>query len=131
VLVSKDGINWTKSKTEIGSEAFLVEAGSYGHGLFVLVGGNGAIITSPDGLHWTKRDSGVPEQSITSIAFGDGTFVAIGVYGTIVSSTNGKSWTVRNLGISFGHPNIDFGNHTFLIMDTTGMYGKILQSEPL
>lgn len=132
VLVSRDGINWTKSKTEIGSEAFLVSAGSYGHGLFVLVGG--AIITSPDGLHWTKRNSGTIEGSFTSITFGEGIFVAVGTNGTIVSSTDGKSWTVRNSGTSYYFKDVGFGNHTFLILgDNSQTYwgDSILQSDPL
>src|ERR1051325_7524982 len=73
---------------------------TYGNGLFVVVGINGTIVTSPDGASWTARNSGVTND-LFDIAFANGLFVAVG--GTdetttntiILISSNAMSWTQR------------------------------------
>jgi hypothetical protein len=51
----------------------------------VAVGWNGAILTSPDGVTWTQRDSGT-SNNLSGVAYGNGTFVAVGWHGTILTS---------------------------------------------
>jgi hypothetical protein len=46
---------------------------------------DGTILTSPDGITWTSRDS--PRgNDLNGIAFGNGYFVAVGTTGTILQS---------------------------------------------
>src|SRR5436189_4668027 len=47
----------------------------FGNGLFVAVGDNGVVVTSPDGEQWTPRVSGTMDR-LPAIAFGNGRFVA-------------------------------------------------------
>ena len=73
---------------------------AYGNGLFVVVGLNGTILTSPEGAQWTARNSGVTND-LYDIAFADGLFVAVGgtdetTTNTIVlTSSDAVSWTPR------------------------------------
>jgi hypothetical protein len=58
---------------------------TYGNGLFVAVGEDGAILTSPDGVNWTRRTSGT-RNGLESVTYGNGLFVAVGEWGTILTS---------------------------------------------
>ncbi|MDH5768012.1 MAG: hypothetical protein OEZ31_03530 [Nitrospirota bacterium] len=84
---------------------------TYGKGLFVAVGNYGSVpilLTSPDGVNWTKRDTSnfSNARTLLGIAYGNGTFVAVGrnAEGTnnlpplILTSPDGVNWTVRNPG---------------------------------
>jgi hypothetical protein len=62
-----------------------LEGVAYGNGLFVAVGDGGTILTSRDGVSWTRRTSGTSNQ-LEGVAYGNGTFVAVGWYGTILTS---------------------------------------------
>ncbi len=81
-------MNWTQ-QTLGGKKLFGV---AYGNGLFVAVGGYvsllssaGVILTSRDGVSWTKRTSGTGSL-LYGVAYGNGTFVAVGDRGTIITS---------------------------------------------
>jgi hypothetical protein len=72
-------------------EAFDV---AHGNGIFVGVGGDGAVATSPDGVHWTPILPGTYDY-LTSVAFGGGTFVAVGGE-KVHTSTNGAQWVSQS-----------------------------------
>lgn len=67
-----------------------------GRSQFVVVGSQGLIRTSYDGLTWLERESGVAE-TLRSVSWGpvEG-FVATGDGGVVVTSPDGVTWT-RNL----------------------------------
>ncbi|AFV77252.1 hypothetical protein Theos_2262 (plasmid) [Thermus oshimai JL-2] len=56
---------------------------TYGNGLFVAVGG--AILTSSDGVTWTRQSSGT-SNDLYAVTYGGGLFVAVGGLGTILTS---------------------------------------------
>ena len=63
----------------------------YANGLFVAVGSNGRIFTSPDGVQWTPRlTSNGPE--LESVIYVLGQFIAAGDRGTLMTSTNAIDW---------------------------------------
>jgi hypothetical protein len=66
-------------------------------GLFLAVGGNGTILTSPNGTNWTRQISGT-SAFLSSIEVFPGGLVIVGDRGTILTSTNGTSWTARSSG---------------------------------
>ncbi len=49
------------------------------------VGGGGTILTSPDGVTWTRRASGTT-QHLHAVTYGNGLFVAVGSWGTVLLS---------------------------------------------
>jgi hypothetical protein len=55
------------------------------------VGDSGIILTSPDGVNWTKRASGTT-RCLRSVVFGADRFVAVGDETTILSSIDGLLW---------------------------------------
>jgi uncharacterized delta-60 repeat protein len=60
---------------------------------FIAVGSYGAIMTSPDGVVWTPRDSATG-RDLYSIGVSGAQFLAAGEDGLILKSTNGTTWTV-------------------------------------
>lgn len=90
---SYDGLNWTL----IGNLPFTRPWDCiYELGIYVVVGDKGNIATSPDGITWTSRTSGVTDgASIISITYGRGIFVAATSNGYVLTSPNGITWTKR------------------------------------
>jgi hypothetical protein len=67
----------------------------YGGELFVATGLGGAVLTSPDGMNWTARDSGTT-NTLISLTCGNGVFLASGFVNggySLYRSTNGINWT--------------------------------------
>ncbi|HWH68533.1 MAG TPA: immunoglobulin domain-containing protein, partial [Candidatus Sulfotelmatobacter sp.] len=77
-------------------------------GLFIGLGNNGTLLTSPDGAVWTPRVSGT-SANLTGVTCGTlkspsvhPLFVAVGAQGTILTSPDGTNWapvsvTTQNL----------------------------------
>ena len=117
--LSPDARSWTYEPLFWGTRSV-----TYGGGLFVAAGFDGLIKTSPDGLSWTKRNSGTV-NAIADICYGNGRFVGIGDSTLIVSST-GSNWL--NLASSVTTQSLNdlaYGNGAFVAV---GSQGTILHS---
>jgi hypothetical protein len=55
----------------------------------------GTILSSTDGITWTKRTSHAPEN-LLGITHGNSRYVAVGENGAITTSSDGSGWTLRN-----------------------------------
>jgi hypothetical protein len=93
---------------------------AYGANRFVAVGDSGAVLTSPDGVHWTGQASG-NANNLASVAFGLSVFVAVGDEGIILTSPNGVQWTSRDTGANYDFRGIAFGNGLFVAVGDGGM----------
>ena len=92
---------------------------------FVSVGNSGTILTSPDGILWTKRTSGKWEY-LSGVTSGNGLFVTVGnLIGIILTSSDGNSWTKRTSGTWVYLRGVTSGNGLFV---TVGESGTILTS---
>ena len=89
---------WTVAKRVTGSK---LSAVAFGAGVFVAVGSTGTILTSPDGLRWTRRESGIPHD-LTAILRDHGQFVVTSkapsdqsrqAEGILLTSRDGSSWS--------------------------------------
>jgi hypothetical protein len=64
---------------------------------FVVVGSGGTVLTSPDGIVWSHRDSGTSEF-LNGIAWNGSLFVAVSRFGLILTSPDGIRWTMQPAG---------------------------------
>jgi len=119
ILISSDGYTWkAKTFTLKGCTLFcfydIPHEIYYGKGKFVSPSaGFTYIYTSPDGVTWTKRNSGT-SYGLYGVVYGNGTFVAVGDYGIVVTSPDGVTWTERNSGTNSDFYAVAYGNGTFV-----------------
>ena len=97
---------------------------TYANDLFVAVGGSyfdesGVIVTSPDGMVWTRRASGTA-KNLYSIAFGNGTFIAVGDSGAVCTAKNGLHWKAQRSGTSTLLSAVAAGNGIYLAGGESG-----------
>ena len=83
-----------------------------------------SILTSPDGVSWTRRTSGTSSE-LKGVAYGNSLFVAVGDDGTILTSPDGVSWNQQTSGTSNNHNRVAYGNGLFVAV---GKSGTILTS---
>src|SRR3990170_8573205 len=93
---------------------------TYGNNIFVAVGWSGTILTSTDGINWTKRESGTLNP-LNRITYADGKFIAVGWGGTILTSTDGIAWTSRASGNTSSLNGIAYGNSAFVAVGDSGI----------
>jgi len=125
--VSQDGLVWST----VDSSSYVFNSVCHGKALYVAVGNNGLIVTSPDAINWTKRTSGIsltpPNQggNLLSVAYGNNCFVAGGtgsLYSYILRSTDGIVWTQSDsLSLAIFY-SIGYENGMFV---ATGSQGEI------
>ncbi len=93
--------NWLYQSTDAASWSQVEPAGLssnqlnfivYGAGLFVVVGNNGTIQTSADGVTWTSRTSGTA-SNLSKVYFVNSKFFVIGFNRTLLTSDDGITWT--------------------------------------
>lgn len=128
IYTSTNGTTWTQRRRQGG----VLRKVATGNGTFVAVGDGGLILSSPDGITWTPRTSGIT-RVLNGVAFGGGVFVAAGyqnsVPGVILTSPDGTSWTDTSSGTNFGNSqgfyDVDWCNDRFL---GSGWYGRLRHS---
>ena len=98
----------------------------YANGLWVAVGGGGAITTSGDGETWTKRTSNVSDN-LYNVHYANGLWVAVGGGEAITTSGDGETWTKRTSNVNT--PNFVFRVST-LGGKATGLRSRSERPEP-
>ena len=101
--VACDGNTWVAVGKSICSSADLrswirriqtsnlyLKAVAHGNGMWVTVGSDGVIATSPDGISWTPRS--MYGMDFASVAYGEGTWIAVGPQGSMAISSDAISW---------------------------------------
>ncbi|MEO0814881.1 MAG: hypothetical protein AAFY60_18610, partial [Myxococcota bacterium] len=91
MTTSSDGFNYTAVQVA-GFNARDFHGVTFHDGLFVLAGEAGVVLTSPDGVTWTERDSDTTER-LESVRYLNDAFYAVGGASTITRSFDGISWS--------------------------------------
>jgi hypothetical protein len=119
--------NWTNCVLPVKT---FVRAIAFGQGHAVAVGGSyfdepASIITSPDGVHWTRCRIQAASP-LYGVAFGNNMFVTVGEGGAIFTSLNGATWNRRRSACTdVLLATVTFGNGRFV---AGGESGTILTS---
>src|SRR5206468_4120912 len=101
---------------------------TYGDGTFIATttGPGASILTSRDGVVWTKRTP--PSVGwLNAVAYAKGTFVVVGERGIVLTSPDGVDWTQRVSATLDWLVDVTYGNGTFLAL-TEGVQPGILTS---
>jgi len=85
----------------------------YANGLFVAVRLYDPVMTSPDGIAWTPRPSGLASFA-SGIAYGAGRFVIVGADGATLTSTDGLNWSAISSGTSNDLLDVTFASNQFV-----------------
>jgi hypothetical protein len=132
ILVSSDGETWARSGSRVlrsdarlndiayGSPGFVAVGGAYGspvisyEDLGPMEEGYVPILTSPDGMVWTARNSGISRNHFNALTYGKNTYVVVGGNGLILTSPDGVDWTVRPSGTDMDIYALAYGNDKFV-----------------
>ena len=101
-----------------GTDVFAL---TYGNGVFVAAGTSGNMATSPDGITWTSRTSGIGNTTAQALTYGGGVFVVAGYDGDLASSPDGTTWTSRSSGLTARIKCLTYGDGLFLAGDYDGL----------
>jgi hypothetical protein len=127
------GLDWRPMQQPLNGVT--VAAVSNTSALYVAVGNQGTILTSPDGGNWSIRSSG-STSALNGVAYGNTgnlsaapLYVAVGAGGLILESADGQSWvpesspTISNLnGIIFADNQfVAFGDGGIILTSSDGM----------
>ena len=129
IITSEDGIEWTE---RVVSSTNIWQSLAYGNGIFVALSNTGSanrLMTSPDAINWTIRDSAgvngatVPRWESICYSPDNNLFVAVASAGTnrIATSPNGTTWTIRTVPTGTGLTSVAYGNGTFVAVGAVGV----------
>jgi hypothetical protein len=90
----------------------------YGQGRFVAVGGNGTIVTSPDGVIWSRCDSGTA-NGLDRLAYANGIFLAAGFSGVLFHSADGINWNPVAWDPLYRITGLGAANDRFILLTST------------
>lgn len=146
ITFSADGAIWktvplTNIKTAAGVAVAPViakkfwlnlKAVTFGSNQFVAVGDTdgtvSTILTSPDGVNWTRRTPTSGAKNLTGVTAGtqvsgatySNVFYAVGETGTILKSTDGVTWSSAISNTTSNLNAIAYANYTFVAVGETG-----------
>lgn len=118
IATTTDGIIWTDVYTTSADKSLqeVFWTGSQ----FIAVGENGAIVTSPDGIAWTLRSSGVT-STLYGAAASLSRLVVVGTSGTIVTSDdNGVTWSPQSSGTTYRLNSVAWTGAEFVAVGSNG-----------
>ena len=138
IMTSPNGVNWTLQQRATNNYWSSITYGTPNDsGLFVVVGWGGSdnnyrVMTSSDGITWTKR--ACPAQNWAAVTYGtpggSGLFVAVGNAGNnrIMTSPDGIMWTARTAPALNNWASVIFANNLFVAVANSGIGNRVMTS---
>ena len=103
---------------------------AFGNGLYVAVGLDATIATSPDATNWTIRRVGTAQMTLNGVEFANGQFIAVGQSSPtrlgaalIMTSPDGLTWTINDIiaeSISAQLLDVTYGDGTWVAVGFGG-----------
>lgn len=122
ILKSTNGVDWTN--LSVSANAISANGIITNGTVKVYFGANGNIVSTTDGITYTKRVSGTT-VNLLSGCYGNSMFLVVGQNGVVLSSPDGVTWTLRTSGSSAQLNRVVYGNSYFAI---AGYDSTILKS---
>jgi hypothetical protein len=124
VFRSVDGTNWSEDMYPVLGTGSRID---WDGQLYVVLGGTGAIVTSPDTTNWTLRAKG-PRDTLMGLANANGTMLGVGgnaietlsQASTIVVSKDGRTWTRQEPGTTNWLASAAYGGGRYVAVGTNG-----------
>jgi len=91
VFTSTNSHAWDPASIDGTAKTSNLLNGIYANGMFVIVGDDGTIITSPDGIIWSEVVSNTT-KTLTAITYSDDNWIIVGSDATILRSTDAVIW---------------------------------------
>ena len=92
----------------------------YGGNQYIGVGASGLILSSPDGVTWTRQTAPYATEVFNAVAYGNGQFVAVGNNGTIYTSPDGTNWFGKSSGTTRNLYGVTVSNGLFVVVGDSG-----------
>ncbi len=132
---STNGTSWTPRSipTDKNLTDLVFGRDTLGNPRFVAVGSVGTVLTSSNGISWTRQTQGTLSFALRSVAYGDGLFVAItSGRDYLFSEDGGVTWFQKKIPSAIlpdspSLQSIAFGNSTFRVV---GSNGTVLTASP-
>jgi photosystem II stability/assembly factor-like uncharacterized protein len=94
-----------------------LEGVTFGAGVFVAVGEDGTIISSPDGVTWTPEvNPSGSTSTLEDVLYANGIFVAVGRGSQLVTSPDGHTWTKQTYDQGSGPVNLIHDGTRFVLL---------------
>ena len=111
---------WLSRTSDVTNNLWSVAHGGIPTAQWVAVGEQGTILTSPDGINWTKRPSGFPTRWLVSVGYGAGVWIAVGEGGLVLTSPDALVWTPRTSGTTARLNGIAYGGGRWIAVAESG-----------
>lgn len=126
---SADGVSWTVTTLSTSSGTGSWQGICYGGGKFVVVGTNGRVSYSTDGVAWTSASPLPTSSAWRCVAYGNGIFVATSSTGEAVRSADGVDWSSAvATPAAVDLLSIAYGDGKFIAAGYAGSAGGAVQS---
>jgi uncharacterized delta-60 repeat protein len=111
---------WLSRTSDVTNNLWSVAHGGSPTAQWVAVGEQGTILTSPDGISWTKRPSGFPTRWLVSVGYGTGIWIAVGEGGLVLTSPDAVVWSPRTSGTMARLNGIAYGGGRWIAVAESG-----------
>ena len=111
---------WLSRTSDVTNNLWSVAHGGSPTAQWVAVGEQGTILTSPDGINWTKRPSGFPTRWLVSVGYGAGVWIAVGEGGLVLTSPDALVWTPRTSGTTARLNGVAYGGGRWIAVAESG-----------
>jgi hypothetical protein len=93
IWTSTNAHNWDPATISGSAITDTLRSGAFGNGVYVIVGDNGTILYSSDGVTYSQAtDSNLTTQHLSEVIYDGAKFYAVGYDNTVLTSTDGQTW---------------------------------------
>ncbi len=136
VVASRRQLHWSRDLATWAEAVFDVEpvdprfrrVAAGGNG-FVAVGAGGLVVSSSDGVTWSRRESGTA-LGLTAVAWTGEAWVAVGETGEVIRSGDGELWTRCPTGLEVALSAVASAGASVVVGGEYGVMARTTESAP-